>query len=109
MCDPTPSNPYDGGATTDHGGNGRAYITIYGFNVSGGGGGASDYGTESNGVCNDVGGTPNGLDGGGTYGKGARAFLAGVHGAGSGAYNLTSQHEGAGTSGIVTFEWIGPA
>lgn len=108
LCDPTPTNPYDGGAYVDVGGAGGSHVNIFGFLVGGGGGGASDYGTENTGVCGDL----QGADGGGTYGKGARAYITGTRGGGSGdpnyyfAYPPSSQ---TGTDGIVTFEWVGPA
>ena len=113
LCDPTPSNPYDGGAYVDVGGAGGSHVNIFGFLVGGGGGGASDYGTDGTGVC----GTLQGADGGGTYGKGARAYITGTNGSGSGnpagtnsnlVYN-NAPSSMTGTDGIVTFEWIGPA
>lgn len=113
LCDPTPSNPYDGGAYIDVGGAGGSHVNIFGFLVGGGGGGASDYGTSGGGVCGDL----QGVDGGGTYGKGARAYVTGTQGNGSGSpagsasnlvYNNAPSSQ-TGTDGIVTFEWVGPA
>jgi hypothetical protein len=106
LCNNNPTNPYSYGYA-DVGGNGSSHVNIFGFLVGGGGGGASDYGTEGAGPC-----VINGADGGGTYGKGARAYVTGTRGSGSGEPNIVYNDPPSsmsGTDGIVTFEWVGPA
>jgi hypothetical protein len=107
LCRTDPNNPY-GGNYSDVGGAGGSHVNIFGFLVGGGGGGASDTGTAGNGPCGDL----QGADGGGTYGKGARAYVTGTQGNGSGEPNIVynnSPSSMSGTDGIVTFEWVGPA
>ena len=106
ICNNNPSNPYSYGYA-DVGGAGSSHVNIFGFLVGGGGGGSSDYGTDGTGPC-----VINGADGGGTYGKGARAYVTGTQGYGSGEPNIVFNNPPSsqtGTDGIVTFEWVGPA
>jgi len=107
LCRTDPNNPY-GGIYSDVGGAGGSHVNIFGFLVGGGGGGAADTGTQNNGPCGDL----QGADGGGTYGKGARAYVTGTQGNSSAEPNIVynnSPSSMSGTDGIVTFEWVGPA
>ena len=103
LGDPYVGNPYVGGASVDVGGNGRAAISVYGISVSGGGGGASSWGTyapHGNAVTNYNGDT-QGSDGGGSHGKGARAYINGTGGSSGGT--TTGGSEANGQTGLVRF------
>jgi hypothetical protein len=101
LGDPLVGNPYVGGPQIDVGGNGRGAVAPYGISVSGGGGGASTwgyyapYGPENT----NYNGNTNGSDGGGSYGKGARAYY-------NGSYpNVSAGNEANGQTGLVRFTY----
>lgn len=90
-------NPYQGGATVDVAGDGRAAISVYGISVSGGGGGKSTWGdtyAPYGAAATNYNGEVSGTDGGGSHGKGARARN-------DNSYNNIS--EAAGQAGLVRF------